>query len=392
MTTMKSTSRHAGRRRVRKQFHVLASLLVAPALAGCSPGDPPEQPADTPHDLTLTPAQRQSIHVYTVAPVKYRTSITTTGVVDFDRDRATPVPAPFSGPVTKLLVSLGEHVTTRQALAQVDSPDFTTAVGAYRKALITARAADEVAANDRALYAQQAISARENAQAQADAVGADADRNAALQSLVALHMDAKTIAAVRAGRDAAQSQAVIRAPIAGTVVEKSIALGETLTAGSTPCFTIADTSTMWVMADVFGADVSRVRPGDEAAVDLGDGGKPLEGAVTNVSPLVDPETRAVHVRVRVENQDGELKKGMYVEVHIRPQEEHTGLLIPASAVLRDDENLPFVYVTASDGGYARRHVTLGQRVGDRFVVPEGLQAGDTVVADDGIFLQFIESQ
>ncbi len=60
--------------------------------------------------------------------------------------------------------------------------------------------------------------------------------------------------------------------------------------------------------------------------------------------------------------------------------------------MRDDENLPFVYVVAADGGYAQRSVTLGPRVGDRFVIPKGLRAGDQVVVDGAIFLQFIQTQ
>lgn len=388
---MKFTSDLANGRRLGARSCAV-TLLVALALAGCSRDDQPAQAANTPHNVTLTKAQQQSIHVYTVTPSKYRTSITTTGVVDFDRNHATPVLAPFSGPVTKLLVTLGQHVTMGQALAQVDSPDFTTAVGAYRKALITAHAADAVAVNDRALYARQAISARENAQAQADAVGADADVAAALQSLVALHMDSKTIAEIRAGKQVARRQGVIRAPIAGTVVEKSIALGQTLAAGSTPCFTIADTAKMWVMANVFGSDVSQVRTGDQAEIDVGDGGKPFAGTVTNVGSVVDPDTRSVSARVRVDNPDGVLKKGTYVEVHIRAHDEHTGLLIPVAAVLRNDEDLPFVYVAAPDGSYARQPVTLGQRVGNRFVVASGLHAGDKVVVDDSIFLNFIQTQ
>jgi cobalt-zinc-cadmium efflux system membrane fusion protein len=61
-------------------------------------------------------------------------------------------------------------------------------------------------------------------------------------------------------------------------------------------------------------------------------------------------------------------------------------------VLRDDENLPFVYVVESDGSYARRSLSLGKRVGDRYAIPAGLQPGARVVADGSIFLQFIQSQ
>ena len=376
----------------------LASACLAVALAslaGCSSATPdPDSKAQAgaPQNVTLTAAQQTSIHLLTVAPATYQTSITTTAVVDFDHDRSTPVLAPFSGPVTRVMVTLGDHVAAGQALAMVSSPDFTTAVGAYRKALITATAADAVAANDRFLYAHQAISQRENADAQATAVSADADRSAGLQGLVALHVDPKTIAALRAGKPPALAEGVIRAPIAGTVVEKSIGPGQTLSAGTSPCFTIADTSRMWVMAQVFSGEITRVHAGDDATVDTGDGGAPLAGKVTNVGPVVDPDTRSVTARVQVDNPEGLLKQQMYVQVHIRSSKQSQGLLLPVSAVLRNDENLPYVYVLAADGSYARRSVTLGTRIDDRYVIQQGIHPGDRVVVDGSIFLQFIETQ
>jgi cobalt-zinc-cadmium efflux system membrane fusion protein len=149
---------------------------------------------------------------------------------------------------------------------------------------------------------------------------------------------------------------------------------------------------MWVMAHVFGDDVARVHTGDPATVVTGDGDKPIDGAVTNVGAVIDPDTRSVNARVSVDNPDGALKKQMYVTVRIRSHERHRGLLVPDSAVLRDDENLPFVYVVEKDGSYARRSVALGPRVDDRYVIPRGLHAGDKVVADGSIFLRFIQSQ
>lgn len=369
----------------------IAALVVA-ALYGCSGKPAPSRDSTTPRNVTLTKEQKQSIHVSTVEPSKYHTTITTTGVVDFDHNRSTDVLAPFSGAVTRVPVELGQHVARGQALAEVASPDFAAAAGAYRKAVLAAEAADAVAANDRDLYAHQAISQRENASAQADAASADADRAAALQALAALHMDPKTISAIRAGKPVADGAGVIHAPIAGTVVAKSIAPGQSLAAGATACFTIADTSRMWVMAEVFGSDVTRVQTGAPATIDVGDGDKPVHGTVTNVGAVVDPATRSVNTRVLVDNPHGELKQQMYVTVHIRSREPRSGLLIPVGAVLRDDEDLPFVYLVEPDGSYARRAITLGTRVGDRYVVSQGLHAGDKVVVDGSIFLNFMQSQ
>lgn len=370
-----------------------ACALAAAALLlnGCSSGGgsaPPPSGAN----VRLTDAQRASIQLYTVAPAKFRRSVETNGVVDFDNDQATSVLAPFSGPVAKLLVSPGEHVERGQPLAVVDSPDFAAAVSAYQKALATAQTNRRLADLDKDLLAHQGVSQREAAQAETDAVNAEADRDAALRALTALSVPARTIAELQQGRTPSSSGAMIRSPVTGTVVEKLITPGELLQAGTTACFTVADLSRVWVMAQLFGADLDAVGVGDTAEVLTGIGAHSFTGKVDNIGALVDPDTRAVAVRVVVDNPRHFLRKQMYVHVVIRAREESTGLLIPVSAVLRDEENLPFVYVLQTDGSFARRHVTLGGRVVDRYEIPDGLHADEQIVVAGGLFVQFMQSQ
>jgi cobalt-zinc-cadmium efflux system membrane fusion protein len=96
--------------------------------------------------------------------------------------------------------------------------------------------------------------------------------------------------------------------------------------------------------------------------------------------------------VLVNNPGDYLKKQMYVGVRIRDRQESSGLLVPVSAVLRDDENLPFVYITQSDGGFARQRVTLGSRTGDQYIISGGIRAGQQIVVDGAIFVQFMQNQ
>jgi cobalt-zinc-cadmium efflux system membrane fusion protein len=107
---------------------------------------------------------------------------------------------------------------------------------------------------------------------------------------------------------------------------------------------------------------------------------------------VDPDTRAVVARVVVKNPGDFLKKQMYVHVSIQSRQESGGLLVPVSAVLRDDVNLPFVYLVQPDGSFARQHVTLGYRSAEQYDIAEGLKSGDQIVVDGGIFVQFMQSQ
>jgi cobalt-zinc-cadmium efflux system membrane fusion protein len=236
------------------------------------------------------------------------------------------------------------------------------------------------------------VSQREALQAETDAVGAEADRDAALQALFSLGVDPKVVNDIKAGRKITRAEGIIRAPIAGTVAERLITVGQLLQAGTTACFTIADLSRVWVMTQVFGADLASVKVGDTAEIDIGGDAPALQGKVDNIASLVDPNTRAVSVRVVAANPQGLLRKQMYVRVLIHSHEESDGLLVPTSAILRDDENLPFVYVAQADGRFARTHVTLGYRFEDRYEITAGLKPGDQVMTDGGIFVQFMQSQ
>ncbi|WP_235580174.1 efflux RND transporter periplasmic adaptor subunit [Rhodanobacter sp. Soil772] len=377
--------------RRRAAFVLALSALLG--VAGCSSKAEPQQAAaDTPQNVTLTPAQRQHIQLLTLTPASFHRAIETTGVVDFDNDQATSVLAPFSGPVARLLVAPGDKVHQGQPLALVDSPDFSAAISAYRKALIGAQNARRLADADKDLVQHEGVSRREAEQAQTDAAGAEADRDAALQALVALDVDAGTIKAIQAGRTVARAQGIIRAPIAGTVVEKLITPGQLLQAGTTPCFTVADLSKVWVMAQVSAAELATIRVGDPAQVDSGMPGVELPGMVDNIAAVVNPDTRAVAARIVVPNPGDVLRKQMYVRVRIQSRQAGQGLLMPVSAMLRDDENLPFAYVVQHDGSFARRHVTLGPRNGDRYEVSDGLKPGDRIVVDGGIFVQFMQNQ
>jgi cobalt-zinc-cadmium efflux system membrane fusion protein len=343
-------------------------------------------------NVTLTAAQRSKIRLHTVAWSKFHKTIETTGVVDFDNDQATSVLAPFSGPVSRLLVALGDQVKKGAALAEVDSPDFAAAIGAYRKALATAKTNRRLADLDKDLIEHHGVSQREADQAETDAVNAEADRDAALQALVSLSVNPQTIKDIQENRPIPHAAGIIRSPVGGTVVEKLITPGELLEAGTTPCFTVANLSRVWVMAQVFGSDLASVNLGDSAEMLTGTDSKSLSGRVDNISALVDPDTRSVAVRVVAENPGNVLKKQMYVHVLIQARQESAGLLVPVSGILRDDENLPFVYLVQPDASFARQRVTLQYRAGDSYHVSSGLKPGDQMVVDGGIFIQFIQNQ
>lgn len=383
---------------------VVAGTLASASLA-CSGSAAKDAPAAAAPNkaagFTLTPAQQARVQVITVTASTFRPTVDATGTVAFNGDKSTQVIAPVSGPVTRLLVEPGRYVTRGTPLATVTSPDFATAVATYRKAQNTTQNLQRIAQQDVQLFKTDAIARRDVDQAQADAAAAVADQQASLEQIRALGIDPAVLSQIRSNPTLQNIPAVIRAPISGTLVQRLINPGQLLQAGTTPAFTIADLSTVWVMANVFETDLGGVHKGESAVVTTDASPTPFPATVDYVSAYVDSATRATSVRLVVQNRGDLLKRDMYVRVAINSDRDRTGILVPTASVLRDEENLPFVFVVAAQApgataqpasGYIRRHVTLGAHVGDRYEVKAGLSAGDRVVADGALFLQFAESQ
>ena len=377
----------------RSLLAAIASAASMLTLASCAAKNEKSAPAETrAGNLTLPAAQREKIRIEKIEASHFRRTLQTTGTVAFDADQATQVVSPISGPVARLLVNVGAAVKKGEPLASIASPDFGTAVGAYRKAEVAARNFRRIAELDKQLFQNDALARRELDQAETDAISAEADRDAALLQLHSLGVDEKALDEIRQGKQVQGGEGLIRAPIDGILVEKLITPGQLLQAGTTPCFTVADLSTVWVMANVFGTDLPYVAIGDPA--DITPGGTPdvLPGRVDYIAAMVDPNTRAVSVRIVARNPHEILKRDEYVRVALHSRRESDGLLAPTSAILRDDENLPFVFVAKADGTFARQRIEVGTQVGDRTEISSGLEAGAQVVVEGGLFMQFAENQ
>jgi cobalt-zinc-cadmium efflux system membrane fusion protein len=366
------------------------------AIAGCSSTSSEKAAADStsvvkPANFTVTPAQRQRIHLVTVSSTSFRPVVEATANVAFNGDRSTQVLSPVSGPATRVVGNVGQVVHRGDPLAYVSSPDFADAVANYRKAQTAFRNAKRIADRDSALFKNDALARGDLEQAQSDLSASVADVDAAVEGMRSLGVDEAQIEAVKDGKTSAIA-AIIRAPIDGTIVEKLITDGQLLQAGSTAAFTIADLSTMWVMANVFANDLANVSIGNMVDIITDESHAPVPGRVDYIASLADPGTKAVQVRVVAPNGNHALRRDMFVRVQIKSSSEHHGMLVPVSAVMRDDQNLPFVFVAVGENGFARKRIDLGNRVGDQYEVGGGLANGDQVVSEGALFLQFAESQ
>jgi cobalt-zinc-cadmium efflux system membrane fusion protein len=367
-----------------------ALFVVGAACSSKEAGTVADTVASQPQGLTITAEQRQRIHTVPAQSVSFRPVVEATGNVAFNGDRSTQVLSPVSGPATRVIGTPGMVVHRGEPLALVSSPDFASAVADYRKAQSAFRNAKRIADRDSALFKNDALARGELEQAQADLAAAEADVDAAVENMRALGVDEAQIQAVKDGKTTSIA-AIVKAPIDGTIVEKLISNGQLLQAGSTPCFTIADLSTMWVLANVFANDLPDVSIGQPADVITDASRAPIPGRVDYIASLADPGTKAVQVRILAPNNNRVLRRDLFVRVQIKSAAEHHGILVPVSSVLRDEQNLPFVFV-AMGKGFGRRRITLGTRVSDKYEVTGGLAVGDQVVAEGALFLQFAETQ
>lgn len=340
----------------------------------------------------VTDEQRTRLEIITVNPTAFRPVIEATGTVAFNGDHSTQVISPISGPVVRLIAPLGARVSAGQTLATVSSPDFAAAVASFRKAEEAARNTKRILDRNEQLFANDALARSDLDQSRTDAASAGADRDATEQQLRAIGIDEATIAAIHDNKPLGVIEAAIRAPIPGTVVERLITPGQLLQAGTTSAFTVADLSTVWVQVSVYGADVASVAVGDAVDIFADASTKPLAGHVDFIASIVDPGTRATTVRVLAPNPGQLLKRDLFVRLQLHSSREHKGIVIPPSSVLRDDDNLPFVFIANADKSFSRRRITLGSAVKGGYEITEGLKAGEQILSNGALFVQFAEHQ
>jgi Cu(I)/Ag(I) efflux system membrane fusion protein len=166
-------------------------------------------------------------------------------------------------------------------------------------------------------------------------------------------------------------------PMAGVVTKKEVVMGARLEAGAMP-YEITDLSTVWVLADVYESELSKVKMGMAAELSLQSfPNRTFKGKVVFIDPLLGKDTRTAKLRIAFPNPKGELKPEMFGEVVLKSGERQ-GLRIPADAVVRSGTR-DVVFVAAGDGKFQPREVQLGAPAGEAVEIVRGLEAGEKVV-------------
>jgi cobalt-zinc-cadmium efflux system membrane fusion protein len=341
----------------------------------------------TPRLFTIPEDQMAHIQVVTVKPATLTRTLRLTGAVAYNAFKTTPVITQVGGPVTRILVVPGQHVTAGQPMLEVSSPDYSQLLDAYLKAADSSRLAEQNYARAQDLYQHHAIAQRDLEQAESDRNQARADLNAAEEGMKILGIKNPATLAT----SPASAQIPVLAPIGGEVVERLVSPGQVVQAGQTQAFTISDLSTVWVLANVYQADLAFVRSGQDVSVQTDAYPQAFHGRISYVAPALDPNTRTLQARVVVDNPGEKLKRDMYCTVTVTAGNLANAITVPDSSVLRDENNQPYVYVAVGANQFGRRDIEIGQSEHGLTQVLKGLSPGDRVVGDGSLFLQFANS-
>ena len=377
-----------------------AAVAAALVFAGCSAGPAEseskmtsysgaESKADTASLFTVPPDQLSHIQIVSVEKAKLPRVLRLTGNAANNALKTTPVFSAIGGPVHEILVSPGETVHAGQPLLTVNSPDYSAARSSYIKARDAFFLSEKIYNRSEDLYAHGAIAEADLQQAESAHAQAQADMQASEDALRALGLNDPE--AVMKTPAKMTSQIPIRAPVGGEVVERLVGPGQLLMAGATQIFTISDMSTVWVLVNVYQNDMAYVHPGDSVEITTDSYPDVFHGKISYIGSALDPTTRTLQARIVTSNPGKKLKKDMYVTATVQAGAVRDALTIPDSAVLRDTENQPFVYLQSGSNQFARRLVKVGDSQGGRTQVTDGLKEGEHVVGDGSLFLQFKNS-
>jgi len=309
------------------------------------------------------------------------------GVVEPNAYRQVVVTPVVAGRVTKVGPALGDHVRRGQTLVEIYSPSLADAQTRYVSAKAMLDAHERELGRAQKLVEIGAASRQELERIHAEHAAQSAAVQSARSQLELLGMSSATLDSLTAGQRVTATTSV-PAPIDGVVTERAANVGLNVDP-ATRLFTVVDLSTVWVVANVYEKDFSRVTVGSEAVITTSaDPGLTFRGRIAYIDPQVSAETRTAKVRIEVPNPRGELRLGMYADVVVTGAPAASIIRIPRSAVQNvGDRTVVYLTSPKAPGTFIEREVRLGQTLGDQVEIASGVQPDDVVVTDGSFFIR-----
>ncbi|MCP5537104.1 MAG: efflux RND transporter periplasmic adaptor subunit [Akkermansiaceae bacterium] len=313
--------------------------------------------------------------------------------VDYNQNKVAKITPLVEGIVQKIAVVPGQKVAAGEVLGTVNSPDFAEMKSRFLSANATKKLADLQESRERKLADKRISAAADLEAAAAAAEVAEVNLSAARQRLLNLGLsDSEINLLATDGRPT--SLLTLKAPFAGTIVDRDVSVGERIEPGEA-IFVLADLSTMWLELSIPARDAAGLTLGMEVSATFTDiPDTVITGKLVWVASAVDEKSRRIQARALVSAPPASLRKGLYGEARIHLGKANPSLAVPTGAIQTID-GVPFVFVRQEPALYAATRVELtpGAAFGELTAIHSGLAPGDKIVSQGSYILrsEFLKS-
>jgi membrane fusion protein, heavy metal efflux system len=369
---------------------ILLFTLCGPAVTA------PQQSTKEQQDqsIELSDTQLKSIKVEPVGEYSFPQEKQAVGAIDFNQELLTQIFTPYQGRIIKAYATVGERVAKDQVLFTIDSPDLMQAESTLITTAGVLELTGKVLERQRNLLRQSAAAQKDYEQAVSDQQTAEGAYRAARAAVTVFGKTEAEIDKIVADRKIDQAL-VVNSPILGLITARNAAPGLLVQPGNPPpVYVVADTSTMWMLANIPEKDIADVKVGDEVVAAVSSfPGRTYRGKIVTVGASVDANTRRVSVRSEIENPNYELRAGMFANFTITVAPPKRATAVPQDAVVREGDGSMTVWVTNGRNRFTKRIVKIGA-VRDGFTeIVEGLQPGEPIATEGSLFIsnQFVNA-
>ncbi len=367
---------------------LLAGGLYVRGAAGNAHAATSGKPSPAEGTVTLSDSQLGSITLAKVAEREFFPEKAAVGNIDFNQDRNVQVFSPYQGRIIQAFPNLGDEVKQGQVLFTIESPDFIAAQSNLIAAAATLDQASSALSRAKALYSVKGIDQNDYETAVANQHSAEGALRAARHVVAVFGKTDVDIDRIVETREVLTAL-IVKSPITGRVTARNAAPGLLAQPGNPPApYSVADLSTLWMLADVPEADAPSFRVGQPLKVSvMAFPDRVFAGKIVAIGATVDPNSRRVTLRSEIKDPKHELLPDMFASFVIRTGEAVRAPAVPAGGVVREGDGTLSVWVVAADPHrFVRRTVRIGEVREGYDQILEGVNAGETVAVEGAIFL------
>jgi cobalt-zinc-cadmium efflux system membrane fusion protein len=337
--------------------------------------------------LELSPQEFAKFKVEPVQEHDFKIQREAVGNIDFNQEMSVQVFTPFPGRIISLFAKAGDDVQKGTTLFTIDSPDLLDAESKLISTTGSLNVTTRALGRAKQLYEVQGTSQKDLDQAAADQQTAEGALKAARD---ALRIFGKTDAEMDRiiSERKVDSVLAVHSPISGRITARNAAPGLFVQPGNAPApYTVADISSVWMLASVPETDFPFLQLGEEVAVDVkAYPGRLFRGTIVNIGASVDLNTRRVLVRSEIRDPKHELRPGMFATFLIRTNKTTRSPAVPFAGVVREGDGSMTVWVATQGNRLVKRTVKVGLQQEGVDQIVDGLAPGERVATDGALFL------